>query len=236
MKQKPDYTIHSFPKSRLATIDTGALGLQKQHVVALLEVDVTLARIKIKHYKKNVGRISFSAWLVKTISHSLTDTPAIAAFYGGNSKILTFTDINVSFLVEKEVDGQKVPFPLVIEKANERSLESITLQIYEAKNLAINSNDVVLQRKTTQMERYYYLLPGNLRRLVWRILLKNPSLIYRKMGNVSVTSLGIAGKISGWFIPISIHPVCFGIGSVIKKPVVVGDCIEIREIDRKSVV
>ena len=38
------------------------------------------------------------------------------------------------------------------------------------------------------------------------------------------------GKINGWFIPISIHPVCFGIGSIIKKPVVVHNQIEIREI------
>lgn len=50
------------------------------------------------------------------------------------------------------------------------------------------------------------------------------------MGNVSITSVGMMGKIHGWFIPISVHPVCFGIGSVVKKPVVVNDKIEIREI------
>jgi pyruvate/2-oxoglutarate dehydrogenase complex dihydrolipoamide acyltransferase (E2) component len=50
------------------------------------------------------------------------------------------------------------------------------------------------------------------------------------MGNVVVTSLGMYGKINGWFVPISIHPVCFGIGSVMKKPVVKDDNIEIRDI------
>jgi pyruvate/2-oxoglutarate dehydrogenase complex dihydrolipoamide acyltransferase (E2) component len=50
------------------------------------------------------------------------------------------------------------------------------------------------------------------------------------MGNVSITSLGMVGKINGWFIPISIHPICFGIGSIIKKPVVKDDKIEIGEI------
>lgn len=50
------------------------------------------------------------------------------------------------------------------------------------------------------------------------------------MGNVAVTSLGMYGKINGWFIPISIHPICFGIGAVVKKPVVVDDKIEIGEI------
>jgi pyruvate/2-oxoglutarate dehydrogenase complex dihydrolipoamide acyltransferase (E2) component len=37
------------------------------------------------------------------------------------------------------------------------------------------------------------------------------------------------GKVNGWFIPISVHPICFGISSIIKKPIVIGDNIEIRE-------
>lgn len=55
------------------------------------------------------------------------------------------------------------------------------------------------------------------------------------MGNVAITSLGMYGKINGWFIPISIHPVCFGIGSIIKKPIVLYDQIEIREIINMTV-
>lgn len=50
------------------------------------------------------------------------------------------------------------------------------------------------------------------------------------MGNAVVSSLGMMGKINGWFIPKSVHPVCFGIGSVIKKPAVINDEIKIREI------
>ncbi|MBK7712617.1 MAG: hypothetical protein IPJ37_17885 [Bacteroidales bacterium] len=50
------------------------------------------------------------------------------------------------------------------------------------------------------------------------------------MGNVIVTSLGMTGRINGWFIHRSIHPVSFGIGSVLKKPVVTGNEIKIREI------
>jgi pyruvate/2-oxoglutarate dehydrogenase complex dihydrolipoamide acyltransferase (E2) component len=37
------------------------------------------------------------------------------------------------------------------------------------------------------------------------------------------------GNINGWFVPISIHPICFGVGSIIKKPVVINNNIEIRE-------
>ena len=42
-------------------------------------------------------------------------------------------------------------------------------------------------------------------------------------------------KINGWFIPISVHPICFGVGSIIKKPAVIDDKIVIREILNASV-
>jgi len=85
------------------------------------------------------------------------------------------------------------------------------------------------------MERLYYILPGFARRTVWKYLLRHPKIAFRKMGNVAFTSLGMMGKVNGWFIPISVHPICFGAGSVVKKPVVVDDKIEIREILHLSV-
>ena len=85
------------------------------------------------------------------------------------------------------------------------------------------------------MERIYYVLPRLLRLLFWKYLLKHPKFAFNTMGNVAFTSIGMMGKINGWFIPISVHPICFGIGSVIKKPVVVEDKITIREILNVSV-
>lgn len=55
------------------------------------------------------------------------------------------------------------------------------------------------------------------------------------MGNVAFTSLGMMSIINGWFIPISVHPICFGIGSIIKKPRVVNNTIEIREMLNVSI-
>jgi len=40
----------------------------------------------------------------------------------------------------------------------------------------------------------------------------------------------VIARVNGWFIHRSVHPVSFGIGSVIKKPVVVNDEVKVREI------
>jgi hypothetical protein len=71
---------------------------------------------------------------------------------------------------------------------------------------------------------------GWLRRMVWRYMLRNPRLAYAKMGNVSFTSIGMMGQIPGWFIHSAVHPLSFGIGSIVKKPVVKDDAVAVREI------
>jgi len=102
--------------------------------------------------------------------------------------------------------------------------------IKNAKNIQLTEGDIVLQNRPGFLARLYYILPVFIRMAVWRIILRNPKLAYKKMGNVAITSPGFAGKINGWFIHKSIHPVSFGIGSIIKKPVVINDEICIREI------
>lgn len=133
-------------------------------------------------------------------------------------------------MIEKEINGQKVPIPLVIEKASEKSIEEITYQISVSKKELQTENDIVLHRKSTQIEQLYYLFPSFIRLFFWKLILRRPNSVFKNIGNVAISSLGMIGKINGWFIPISIHPICFGIGSIIKKPVVNDDKIEIGEI------
>jgi pyruvate/2-oxoglutarate dehydrogenase complex dihydrolipoamide acyltransferase (E2) component len=94
------YKIHKFPKSRIATIDVCVMGKKKHHVAAFLEIDVTSAKEKIKKYKKDVGKISFIAWLIKVIGHTVADKNAVAAYLAGKQKTIVFDDVNVSFLIE----------------------------------------------------------------------------------------------------------------------------------------
>jgi pyruvate/2-oxoglutarate dehydrogenase complex dihydrolipoamide acyltransferase (E2) component len=225
-----EYKIQKFPKSRIASIDVCEIGKGKHHIAAMIEVDVTESRSKVKLYKKDKGNISFTAWLVKVIGHTISENSIVAAYLKSSGKAILFNDINISFLVEKDINGYKVPIPLLISKANELSIENITDLLNDSKSGQLSENDIVLQKKSALTERMYYSFPGFIRRFVWRYMLKHPGIVFNKMGNVAVTSLTMMGKINGWFIPISIHPVCIGLGAVIKKPVVINDSIVIREI------
>ncbi len=220
----------TFPLSRIATFDTFSVGLKKHHVAALLEFDVTESRKKLHELRREGVSISFTAWLIKVIGSVLQEHPEAAAYRRGKRRLIIFDDVNISILVEKVIDGEKVPIPLVIEKANEKDAREISAEIENAKKQELTNGEIVISRQRRISEVLYYQLPGFARRFVWKIMLATPGFAYRKMGNAAVTSVGMIGQVNGWFIHRSVHPVSFGIGSVIKKPVVINNEVRIREI------
>lgn len=226
----PGYRYKNIPRSRIATFDTFSVGMQRHHVIALLEFDITESRKKLKEMRRQGMSVSLTAWLIKVIGMVLKENPEGASYLIGKRKLMIFDSINISILVEKVVRGERVPIPLVIEKADAKSAAVISAEIEKAKSQSISSDDIVMNRHISCAERLYYVLPGFARRFAWKVMLSSPGFAFRKMGNAAVTSVGMIGKINGWFIHRSVHPVSFGIGSVIKKPVVVDSEVKIREI------
>lgn len=226
-----NYRIIEFPKSRLATFDIGAVGKRKHYVSAFLELDVTVAREKVRSAKADRGApITFTSWLLKTIGDAIGRHKEVAAFRCGRRRLMVFDDAALSIVVEKELDGAKVPIPLVIRKVNGKSVEEIAAEIEKAKSERFAAGRAVLGQGASAAEKLYYRLPGKLRRLAWRFILSRPRLAYEKMGNAVFTSVGMMGRVNGWFTQTSVHPISFGVGSITRKPLVVGDGIEAREV------
>lgn len=225
-----NYRFQKIIRSRIATFDIFDVGMRKHHISAMLEFDVTESRAKLRELRKKGINVSFNAWLLKIIGSVLEQHPEAAAYFYNKKKLIIFDDINISMIVEKLIGDVKVPMPLVIEKVNKKTALEITREIEKAKGLELNPDDIVLEKQSAAYQRLYYHMPGFLRRLFWKILLKSPKAAYRTMGNVSVTSIGMIGKINGWFLHKSVHPVSFGVGSVLKKPVVINNEVKIREI------
>lgn len=231
MNHLGDYHVEEFPASRLGTIDIGFTSHKKHHIKALIEVDVTEARKIIREKKKLNRNISFNSWLIKCISKTVEEFRDIHGIRKGKSKIVIFKDIDISIMVEREIQGKKVPLPYVIRKTNEKSISEINVEIKAIKDQSIidEGNYVLGEKKNEFMMKLYYSLPGFIRRYIWLKIIRSPVLTKQNMGTVIITSVGMMGNIKGWVIPESVHPVGFAIGSIIKKPGVVGNTIQIRE-------
>jgi pyruvate/2-oxoglutarate dehydrogenase complex dihydrolipoamide acyltransferase (E2) component len=231
--EKQAYEI-PYPSSRQFTFDVGKIGREKHHVRALLEVDVTEARRKIKQTRHTGKKISFTAWLIKVIADCVALHPPVAGVNRARSnKVLVFDDVDISIVVEKNVNGARVPLPYVIRKADQKTFHQIQDEIESAKSQAVGSegNYVLGEERSAIGMKLFLLLPQWLRLILMRLLvLDHPQRVKSMMGTVMITTAGMIGHTRGWIMPFGMHPLCLALGSLNEQPAVYRGEIQKREI------
>ena len=226
-----NYVESDIPLSRISTIDVCEMGIKKHNVTALIELDVTKARRLIKVYRNKTGkRLSFTTWMIKCISESIEAHKHVNSYINlSKRKLVTFEDIDITVIIEKDIDGDKVPLPYVIRKTNEKTFEIIEEEIKEAKTKGLTEEDFTFEKKHPRLMAFFLSMPQAIRKLFWKRILTDPYFAKKTMGTAVVTSVGMFGKVNGWVIPNTIFPLCFALGSVIRKPGVANKQIEVRE-------
>jgi pyruvate/2-oxoglutarate dehydrogenase complex dihydrolipoamide acyltransferase (E2) component len=234
-----------FPAFRNPTIDTLSWGRKRHHVPILCEIDVTVARDAIRDRKTKTGQsISFTGWIVKCLAQAVSEHKSIHAIRKGKRRLVIFDDVDVTIIVERSIGkpgaGDTLPMPYIIRKANEKTVATIHSEIRAAQKLPVISGEVqigIASSKASPTTRAAWLttifmkLPKFVRdHLFWQPLFRDPFLVKRRMGTVSVTSLGMAGQ-SGmsWGIPIGIHPLLVAVGAIAKRPGIVDEQMVVRE-------
>jgi hypothetical protein len=232
-----DFDERAFPRVRIPTLDTLAWGRKRSHIPILLEIDVTAARDAIRTLKTQTGQgISFTGWIVKCLAQAISEHPSIHALRKGRHTLILFHDVDVSIIIERAVGqsaaGETLPMPYIIRKANEKSLAAIHAEIRAAQHVPVTGGAVQVDAPhAAWMLRLFTRLPKVARDLiVWRRLARNPFLMKRMMGTVSVTAIGMMGHSGiGWGIPIGIHPLVVAVGGITRRPAIVDDHLVTRE-------
>lgn len=223
-----------FPSSRQLTFDVGKIGREKHHVKALLEVDVTEARLKIKEQRQAGLNVSFFSWLLKVIADCVALHPLISGInHAKGNKVIVFREVDISTVVAKTVHDKQVPLPYVVRKANQKTCTQIYEEIESAKCQAIeDEGDYVLGKEHSSLGmRLFVGLPQWLRLVLMQMfVLNNAARLKNTMGTVMMTTAGMAGHIRGWIIPFSIHPLCLALGSINEQPYVYRGEIQKRQI------
>ena len=222
-----------YPSVRTFTADTGRISRDKHYVRALLEVDVSDALQKLRQMRAPGKKVSLQAWFIKVLADAVALHPPINGVHKGRDTVLAARSVNVSTVVEKTVDGTSVPLPLVLRGANTKTVLQLSDEIQAAVTQTVDDeSDYVLGKgEDTLLLRLAVMMPQWLRLFIMRsFILNNPKRVQEMMGTVMVTSLGTVGRLSGWIIPASMHPLSIGIGSLNKKPAVYKGEITKRDI------
>jgi len=236
--EKPSYRIHSYPRSRLATFDVGRIGGSKHHIASFLEIDVTDAKRRVREILRSGGDASIMAWLIRSVAVSVARHPEVAAVNTRHLKQIIFDDVDIAVPMERIVNGDKAPIMTLIRKAESKSVETVAKELREAATRPINGSAdyTPAERKNRRMERVFFYIPGVLRRVVWRMLMRDPFSIKKNMGSLVITNIGMSGRTSGWILPKSMHNLSIAMGTIVKKPRVVMGEVAVRDVMNLTIV
>jgi pyruvate/2-oxoglutarate dehydrogenase complex dihydrolipoamide acyltransferase (E2) component len=225
------YRVERFPPIRRQQIDWLDLMHRRHTIHSFLEVDVTGARQSVRDYRSSTGEpLSFTAFVVWCVARAVDADKRMHACRKGRGQLVLFDDVDVTLLVERTVEGNRVPVPCVIRAANRKELAAIQREIRKTQ---LEDSP---QAPAVRWMPIWLLLPGFLRRLLWTTLLGNPHWRKKVIGTVAVTAVGMFGRGPAWGVPLTLHPICVTIGGFARKPGLVrgapgrrSEHVEVRE-------
>lgn len=159
----------------------------------------------------------------------------------GLGSLLLFHDVDVTLAVHRRLagdeEGERLPMPFVVRRVNEKDLEELAREIRESQSRPLSEDQQWLDPDTDApppwLVRLGLALPPRLRDwLFWNRVFADPLRVKKMMGTVMVTSVPLTRKSGGgaWGIPVGLHPLLVALGAVGRRPGMVGDRIEPRDV------
>jgi pyruvate/2-oxoglutarate dehydrogenase complex dihydrolipoamide acyltransferase (E2) component len=229
------YEIVPFPPLQQSMIDWLELEHRRHTIHALLDVDITEARRAIRAYRARTGGpLSLMAFLTACLARAVAEDTAMQACRLGRQRLVLFADVDVGIMVEREVQGDRIPLGHVIRAANRKSLDQIQQEIQRAKEespatVGTRSLPPWLRPLFVRGLSVWLALPAAVRRWIWAWALHDPYRRKRLMGTVGLTAVGMFGCGAGWGIAPMAHPLSLVVGGLVRKPGLVGERTEARE-------
>ena len=205
----------AFPLERRLVLDTLRLGRHKPMMHGLLEVDVTRARRLLREHRERTGeRLSFTAFVLACLGKAVAAHPEVHALRDWFGRSVLFEDVDVTTMVEVEVEGRPFGLAPLVRAVNRRSRREIHEEIRAVQAAGASS----MTRGLRLAARIFLLLPGVIRRSLFRLLLRSPRLAKRHTGTVLLTAVGMFGGGAGWgFSAPGIHSLCIVVGGIASR-------------------
>lgn len=229
MNNHPAHRRIPFPLERRLQLDLAWIHRRKSTISGLIEVDVTTARRTLRAYQANTGTsLSFTAFVVACLARALDENKALHAYRNWRNQLVIFDEVDVAVMIE--ISLQKRTFPLlhVIRGANGKTMDEIHREIRSVQADPRRSPN--FGRAAQHLMRWFLILPGFARHLVYRVVLGNPQWFKEAAGTVAVTSVGMFGKGAGWGLDLCNHTLSVAVGGIGKEPRIIDGRIAVREI------
>ena len=197
------------------------------NLYALLEFDITNLRSRLREQRKGGEGGSLFAFILKAIGKCLEEYPEFNSMINLRDTT-TFEEVDVSIPVEVEKSGKLVTKQYIIRDINRKTTKEVSDEIVEAKKNVDDEEGYVFSKIG---QKILGILPRRIVLWFLRSLVRNHKKVKEHSGTLFVTSVTMFSNAPGFIVPYIGGPkaVSFAVGSSVKKPVVIGDEIRIRE-------
>ena len=199
---------------------------RKQNTIYLIfDADVTPVCSSIKELKKQKSgkSISLTSYILHCFVKVIDENRLFNSYRLGKKKLVLFDDVDVSVMVEKEIDGALQPIHYIVRSANNKTLIEIQKELSAAKHMSF-------EEMIPKRDRFFFNnTPGFLRKLFWRRLRKYPHVKKAFAGTVGLTNIGMAGEGISYLIPITPMTTTLAIGGISNKTIMTDGALENRD-------
>ena len=212
MEKKDTFQISHLSFNRRAVIASASVTRKKNTIHGFTEVDISHPKKLLDNYFASSGeKLSLTAYIVACLARTIKDHPDFNSFIRGRKQV-RLNDLTISVLVEKDIDSEKVPEPIGIKQAQDKTLLQIHEEIRTTKS---KKSDKLGSLSEMSWIRF---IPGFLLKLFVRLADRNTQMALR-YGKVAVTAIGMFSSEGVWFIPHGSATVLITVGSISPKVV-----------------
>lgn len=218
------YAVEPFSFSRQVAADGMAESSKKHWIHALIEVDVTEPRNRLRELKQEMGQsLSFTGFIIYCCAMAVDGDRHLHGYRDWRNRLILFDEVDVFTPVERLTEGRREVHRTIIRAANRKSVREIHREIRQAQSEQMAETVVV---RSSQL---YMAMPAFIRRFFYRVITRSPHLLKKNAGTVLVTSVGMFGGGVGWGVPLPAHTLTITVGGIASRPVVRDAQIESRE-------
>lgn len=212
MDQTDGFQAQPWPIVRNALISV--LNQHRPHTVyGFGEIDVTNALALISRYRRELRiAVSFHAFVAYCLAQAARQHPVMHTYRRGRS-LIRFDDIDVGTAIDRRLPGGiRLAVGYTIRAAQRKSLAEINMELRRATNIDLGSDP------TVQLRRRVAALPGFIRNMISRRIMKDPMLLKRFHGTIGLTNLQSPGVPRSFHaLPPNIFTYTMAIGSIVDR-------------------
>ena len=204
-----------FPKTRNVVLDILAEGRRKNIIQLLFEADMTAIRAQIAKQTTIPGTVvSITSYIAKILAGTVAADPRMHAYRHKGDELIMFADVDLSVMVEREIDGALLPLPYIVRTANHKSFIAVDQELKSAKSAALFAEGPL-----SALEAQFFTLPRLLRKIVWYFARNDAHLFRELAGTVGITSMGMYTAGRSVVVPISPMTLTLSIGGISSQAV-----------------